>query len=100
MKWFDAFDVPEKTMPEAGAVGRTLDQARDVGDDERAEVTHVHDTQIGFERGKWIIGDLRLAAEMTEISVDLPAFGNRPARHRRSASTSSWSSHSPPGRPI
>src|SRR5690349_6497192 len=52
-------DVPQKLQTKSTSLVRALDDARYVGDDERARVAHLHDAQIRAERSKGIVGDLR-----------------------------------------
>ena len=53
-----ALDVPEEFQPESLTGGRTRDQARHVGDHERAAVG-LHDAEIGHEGRERIVSDLR-----------------------------------------
>src|SRR5690242_11238840 len=52
-------DVAEKLNAEAGAGVRAFNQAWDVGHNETAEVRQLHDAEIRFQRGEWVVGDLR-----------------------------------------
>ena len=58
---------------------RALDEPRHVCNHEGLLVrllAHGHHAQVRLQRRERIVGDLGLcAAEMREISVDLPAFG-------------------------
>ncbi len=47
-------------MAETVALARSLDQARDVGDDELGVVVDAHHTEVRLERRERIVGDLRL----------------------------------------
>ena len=53
-----ALDVPQKLDSQAVAQVRALDQARDIGHHEAAEVLELHHAQVRFERRKGIVGDL------------------------------------------
>ena len=53
-------EVGEELVAQTRAVGRTLDQPRDVGDRELALVRPVHDAENGLERRERIVGDLGL----------------------------------------
>ena len=55
-----ALEVGEELVTEAGAVGRALDEPRDVGDGELALLRPVHDAEHGLERRERVVGDLRL----------------------------------------
>ena len=54
-----ALDVPQEPMPEAGALGRALDQARDVGEDEAPVLRHADDAEVRSQRRERVVGDLR-----------------------------------------
>src|SRR5579862_8450565 len=54
-----ALYVAEKAVAEADPFVRTLDEARNIGEHEFASI-NVHDAELRIERGKRIIGDLRL----------------------------------------
>ena len=51
------FDVPQELVPEADAFVGALDQAGDVGHDERTVGADLHEAQIGMLGGKRIGGD-------------------------------------------
>ena len=53
-----ALDVPQELQPEPLPFVRAFDDARDVGDDERAVVAELHDAEVGRERRERIVGDL------------------------------------------
>ena len=52
-----ALDVAEEAVADAGAFGRALDQAGNVGDDELAALV-ADDAQLRAERGERIVADL------------------------------------------
>ncbi len=54
-----ALDVAQERVAQALALGRTLDEARDVGEHELM-VLEAHDTEVRFERGERVVRDLRL----------------------------------------
>ena len=54
-----ALEVAQELVPESCAVGRALDQPRDIGDDEAAAFVDPHQTQLRCERRERIVGDLR-----------------------------------------
>ena len=63
-------------MPEAPALARALDQARDVGDHEPLAVATRH-AEVRRERRERVVRDLGLRARSAATSsVDLPAFGS------------------------
>jgi len=70
-----ALDVAQEMGAEAVAQVCALDQAGNVGDHVAAVIVRADDAQVGLERGEGVIRDFRAAAEMREISVDLPALG-------------------------
>ena len=70
-----ALEMAEETRAEPVPLVRPFDQPGHVGDDERAIAAQPDDAEVRHERGERIVGDLRPAAEMREIIVDLPAFG-------------------------
>ena len=55
-----ALEVGEKLVAEPGALGSTLDQPRNVRDDELAAVRRVDRPQHRLERRERVVGDLRL----------------------------------------
>ena len=54
-----ALQVLEEADAEAGTVGGSFDQARDVGDDEALFGANAHDAEVGVQRGEGVVGDLR-----------------------------------------
>ena len=52
------FDMAEKSVAEAGAFMRALDQAGNIGEHEFAPL-RVHDAKLRVQRGEGIVGDLR-----------------------------------------
>src|SRR5437899_8015893 len=54
-----ALDVAEETVAESRAFMRTLDQARNIGEDELAAVDLDH-AELGMQRRERVVGDLRL----------------------------------------
>ena len=54
-----AFDMAQKSVAEAGAFMRALDQARNVRQHEFAAVG-IHHAKLRMQRGERVIGDLRL----------------------------------------
>src|SRR6185437_13045799 len=52
-------DVAQKLKSESAPFVGALDDARNVGDDERAPVAQLYDAQVGAERGEGIVGNLR-----------------------------------------
>jgi len=55
-------DVTQELMTEPATFTRTLDDSRDVGDDELGRFVQTHDAEVRFERGERIVGDLRLCS--------------------------------------
>ena len=73
-----ALDVAQELRAQAGAEVRAFDQAGHIGDDEGFLLRLLADgdhAEVGFEGGEGVVGDLGPAAEMREMSVDLPALG-------------------------
>src|SRR6185437_2805933 len=54
-----ALDVAQKLESEPAPFVGALDDARNIGDDERAPVAQLYDAQVGAERGEGIVSDLR-----------------------------------------
>ena len=54
-----ALDVTKEAQTEAASLAGTLDDAGDVGHDERLVVAIGHDAQRGFHRREGIVGNLR-----------------------------------------
>ena len=93
-------EMAQEPMPQPMPLVRAFNQAGHVGDDERALARQTHDAEIGHERRERVVGDLRAcAAEMREISVDLPAFGNPTSPTSASSFRCSRRSFSSPGSP-
>ena len=55
-----AVDVAQEVVTESRAVARALDDARDVRHDEGCALRHVHDAEVGEERRKVVVCDLRV----------------------------------------
>ena len=55
-----AVDMPQEVVTEADAVGRALNDARDIGHDEGYAVGDVDDAEVRIKRGKMIVCDLRV----------------------------------------
>ena len=90
---------PRKRSPIAGALGRALDQAGNVGEDELAALV-ADDAKLRAERRERIIADLGEAL-LTELrKVDLPALG-KPSRPTSASSLRRSHTHiSSPGMPV
>ncbi len=71
-----ALDMAQEACAQAAALVRPLDDTRNVGHDERLVVTHLDDTQVGFERREGVVGDLGLGSRDDREQRDLPALGN------------------------
>ena len=54
-----AFEVAQKAVPESMAVMSSLDQARDIREDEASIIAQHDDTQVRGERRKRVVGHLR-----------------------------------------
>src|ERR1051326_6582922 len=54
-----AFDMLEEPEAQALTRVRTFHDAGDVGDNQRTVIGQLHDAEIGLERSKRVIGDLR-----------------------------------------
>ena len=54
-----ALDVPEEAVADSGALGRALDQAGNIGEDE-IDLLVADDAELGVERGEGIVADLGL----------------------------------------
>ena len=55
-----AVDVPQKVVPQPGALARALDDAGDVRQHEGHVLVHIHHAQVGEERREMVVGDLRV----------------------------------------
>ena len=94
-----ALDVAQEAVADAGAFGRALDQAGDVGDDELAALVADH-AELRAERGEGIIADLGGGVADRVRKVDLPALG-RPTRPTSASNLRRSHSHiSSPALPV
>ena len=74
-----ALNVAQELMAQALALARTLDKARDVGND-IGVLAGTHHTQVGHERGKRIVGDLGSGGTHAR---DKRGFAHRREAHER-----------------
>ena len=74
-----AFDVPEERVAEPASLRRAFDEAGDVGEHELV-VAEAHDTEVRFERGERIVGDLGLRRAHRRDQRGLPRVGEADER--------------------
>lgn len=67
-------------MAQSPPICGTLDETGDVGDDEFEVVLDPNDAEIGFERGEWIVSDLRLRRGDSRDECRLPDVGESDQR--------------------
>ena len=80
-------EVGEELVPEADALARTLDQARDVGDRELDAVRRLDGAEHGLERRERVVGDLRASRSRSGAgATTCPRSAARRARRRPRAS--------------
>ena len=73
--------MAQKAGAESAALVRPLDDAGNVGHDERFMVANLHDAQIGFERGEGIVGDLGFGGGNSREQRTLARIGKAHQSH-------------------
>lgn len=76
-----ALDMAQEAGAESAALVRPLDDAGNVGHDERFMVADLHDAQIGFERGEGIVGDLGFGSGNSREQRTLARIGEAHQSH-------------------